>query len=440
MPPQTRYARSDDAHIAYQVFGEGDIDLVFIPGFVSNVEHYWEMPVVPEILGRLGSFARVVIFDKRGTGLSDPVAEPPPLEQRMDDVRAVMDAAGVERAALFGISEGGPLAVLFAATYPERVAALALYGSTARFRCDDGYEGWNEEALESIKAEIDRNWGAGAMLEHFAPSVAQDPAMQEVWGRFQRASASPSMAKAVIDAWFGIDVREILPAIAVPTLIVHRSGDSIAPVSQARLMADAIPGARYVELNERDHIPFVGDVDAYLDEIEEFLTGARRSHPVDRMLATVLFTDIVGSTERAASAGDHGWRRLLDRHDEVVRRQLQRFRGREVKTLGDGFLATFDGPARAIECACAIRDGVRPLGIEVRAGLHTGECELRPDDVRGLAVNIGARVGALATAGEVLVSSTVKDLVVGADLGFEDRGVHELKGVPGEWRLFAVDR
>jgi pimeloyl-ACP methyl ester carboxylesterase len=439
-PPRTRYARSGDAHIAFQVFGAGELDLVFVPGFISNIEHYWEMPVVAPLLERLGSFARVVIFDKRGTGLSDPVAEPPPLEQRMDDTRAVMDAAGVERGALFGISEGGPLALLLAATYPERVSALVLYGSTPRFRDAPDHDGWGTEDVDRAKAAIESEWGEGALLGLFAPSVADDPAMRELWSRFQRASASPAMAQAVIDAWFAIDVRDVLPTIAVPTLILHRSGDLIAPVEHARLMAERIPGARYVEFDEPDHLPFTGDVDAYMDEIEEFLTGTRASRAVDRVLATVLFTDIVGSTERAAEAGDRRWRGLLDRHHEVVRRQLGRFRGREVKTLGDGFLATFDGPARGIECACAIRDGVRPLGLEVRAGLHTGECELRGDDVAGIAVNIGARVGGLAGPSEVLVSSTVKDLVVGADIRFEDRGAHDLKGVPGEWRLFAVER
>jgi pimeloyl-ACP methyl ester carboxylesterase len=437
--PRTRYALSGDAHIAYQVFGEGDMDLVFIPGFVSNIEHYWEMPQVPELLERLGSFARTVIFDKRGTGLSDPVPGPPPLEQRMDDMQAVMDAAGVERAALFGVSEGGPASLLFAATYPERTSALVLYGSTPRFRTDSDISwGATDEQIELILAETLRTWGAGALVRLFAPSAADDTEMQEVWGRFQRAGASPAMGIAVTAALFEIDVRDILPTIGVPTLVLHRTGDLVAPVEGARLMAERIPNARLVEFEGDDHVPFTGDFEPVLDEMEEFLTGTRQARPLDRVLATVMFTDIVDSTQRAAAAGDRRWRDLIGRHDELTRRQLDRFRGREVKTLGDGFLATFDGPARAIECACAIRDGVNPLGLEVRAGLHTGECELAGDDVRGMAVNIGARVGALAGANEVLVSSTVKDLVVGADLEFTERGEHELKGVPGTWRLYAA--
>jgi pimeloyl-ACP methyl ester carboxylesterase/class 3 adenylate cyclase len=437
--PRTRYALSGDAHIAYQVFGEGDLDLVFVPGFVSNVEHYWEMPRVPDVLERLGSFARVVMFDKRGTGLSDPVAGPPPLEQRMDDMQAVMDAAGVERAALFGVSEGGPASVLFAATYPDRTSALVLYGSTPRFRTDSDISwGASDEQIEAVLADTSARWGDGALLQAFAPASADDPGMLEVWGKFQRASASPAMARAVVAALFEIDVRDILPTIGVPTLVVHRTGDLVAPVEGARLMAERIPAAKLVEFEGSDHVPFTGDFGPILDEMEEFLTGARQARPLDRILATVMFTDIVDSTRRAADLGDRRWRELIGRHDELTRSQLDRFRGREVKTLGDGFLATFDGPARAIECACAIRDGVGSLGLDVRAGLHTGECELGGDDVRGMAVNIGARVGALADANEVLVSSTVKDLVVGADLAFADRGEHDLKGVPGRWRLFAA--
>jgi pimeloyl-ACP methyl ester carboxylesterase len=438
-PPRTRYALSGDAHIAYQVFGDGDLDLVFVPGFVSNIEHYWEMPQVPDLLERLASFARVVVFDKRGTGLSDPVAGPPPLEQRMDDMQAVMDAAGVERAALYGISEGGPASVLFAATYPDRTSALVLYGSTPRFRTDSDISwGATDEMIEVALAETSARWGDGALLRQFAPAAADEPGMEEVWGRFQRASASPAMARAVVAALYEIDVRPILPTIRVPTLILHRTGDLVAPVEGARLMAEKIPDARLVEFEGTDHVPFTGDFNPVLDEMEEFLTGTRHARPLDRVLATVMFTDIVDSTRLAADAGDRRWRELIKRHDELTRRQLDRYRGREVKTLGDGFLATFDGPARAIECACAIRDGVSAHGLEVRAGLHTGECELYGGDVRGMAVNIGARVGALADANEVLVSSTVKDLVVGADLEFAERGEHELKGVPGKWRLYAA--
>ena len=437
--PQTRYARSGDAHIAYQVFGEGELDLVVVPGFVSNIEFYWQVPQIESILLRLASYARVVIFDKRGTGLSDPVSEVPPLEQRMDDMHAVMSAAGVERAALYGISEGGPATLLFTATYPERVSALVIYGSTPRFSATADFPwGASDEQAEALRDEIERAWGEGALLDVFAPSAVGNPQVRELWARFVRAGASPAMALKVMRSMMEIDVREILPSIHVPTLVIHRSGDLIAPVEGARMIAERIDGARFVELDEPDHLPFLGDTERIGDEVEEFLTGTRRARASDRVLATVLFTDIVDSTERAAESGDRGWRQLLDRHDAIVRRQLERFRGNEVKTLGDGFLATFDGPARGVECACAIRDAVRPLGIEVRAGLHTGECELLDNDIGGIAVAIGARVGAAAGASEVLVSSTVKDLVVGADLAFEDRGSHDLKGVPGEWQLFAV--
>jgi class 3 adenylate cyclase len=345
----------------------------------------------------------------------------------------------MERAALFGISEGGPASVLFAATYPDRTSALVLYGSTPRFRTDaDISWGATDEQVELVLADVSSRWGEGALLEAFAPSTAGDPGMEQVWGRFQRAGASPAMARAVMAALFEIDVRDVLPTIRVPTLILHRTGDLIAPVEGARLMAERIPDSRFIEFEGTDHVPFTGDFDPVVDEMEEFLTGTRQARPLDRVLATVMFTDIVDSTRRAADAGDRGWREMLERHDELTRRQLERFRGQEVKTLGDGFLATFDGPARAIECACAIRDGVGAHGLEVRAGLHTGECELYGKDVRGMAVNIGARVGALADANEVLVSSTVKDLVVGADLRFTERGEHELKGVPGKWRLYAA--
>jgi class 3 adenylate cyclase len=439
MRREVRYTPAGDVRIAYQVLGADGPDLVFVPGFVSHLDLAWEEPSLALFLRSLGTFSRVIWFDKRGTGLSDPVAEPPPLEQRMDDMQAVMDAAGVERAALFGISEGGPASVLFAATYPDRTSALALYGSTPRFRTDSDISwGATDEQIELVLADVSGRWGQGALLEAFAPSTAGDPEMEEVWGRFQRAGASPAMARSVMAALFEIDVRDILPTIRVPTLILHRTGDLIAPVEGARLMAERIPEARLIEFEGSDHVPFTGDFEPVVDEMEEFLTGTRQPRPLDRILATVMFTDIVDSTRRASAAGDRRWRELISRHDQLTRRQLERFRGREVKTLGDGFLATFDGPARAIECACAIRDGVAPLGLEVRAGLHTGECELAGGDVRGMAVNIGARVGGLADPNEVLVSSTVKDLVVGADVEFAERGEHELKGVPGTWRLYAA--
>ena len=439
--PRTRYARSGDAHIAYQVFGEGEFDVVVVPGFVSNIEFYWQVPPLRRVFERSASYARVVIFDKRGTGLSDPVPDVPPLEQRMDDMRAVMRAADVERAALYGISEGGPASLLFAATYPDHVSALVLYGSTPRFsRADDFPWGIDEQEHARRVEDVHHNWGEGALLDVFAPSAGRDTTVREVWGGFLRSGASPSMAIKVLQAWMEIDVRDVLDSIHVPTLVIHRKGDRVAPVEGARLIAERVEGARLVELDEPDHLPFVGDVDRIGDEVEEFLTGHRRGGRRDRVLATVLFTDIVDSTRRASDLGDRRWGELRSRHDEITRRQLERFRGREVKTLGDGFLATFDGPARAVECACAIRDGVHTLGIDLRAGLHTGECELENGDIAGMAVNIGARVGALAQPGEVLVSRTVKDLTVGADLAFEERGEHALKGVPGRWNLFAVAR
>jgi pimeloyl-ACP methyl ester carboxylesterase len=438
--PRTRYAKSDGVSLAYQVVGEGPIDLALVPGFVSNVEHYWEMPTVPRIMERIASFSRLILWDKRGTGLSDPVTEVPTLEERMDDLRVVLDAVGSERATLFGVSEGGPMSLLFSATYPERTTSLILYGTTPRFSAaDDWSAGWTPDFANAILEQTEEHWGEGASAGAFIPSSVEDPGMVQAWARFERAGASPGMARAVVEALTQLDVRDILPSVRVPTLILHRTGDMIASVEGARYMAEQIPNARLVEFEGADHVPFVGDVDVVVDEIEEFLTGTRQGRAPTRVLATVLFTDIVDSTRKAAELGDRRWRDLLERHDAAVRLQLERFRGREVKTVGDGFLATFDGPARAIECASAIRDAVRPLGIEVRAGLHTGECEVIGDDIGGMAVNIGARVGALAETGEVLVSSTVKDLVVGASIDFLDRGTHDLKGVPDEWRLFAVE-
>jgi class 3 adenylate cyclase/pimeloyl-ACP methyl ester carboxylesterase len=436
MEPETRYAKSGDVHIAYQVVESGPTDLVLVPGFISHIEEWWEEPLSARFLERLASFSRLILFDKRGTGLSDREAGVPTLEQRMDDVRAVLAAAGSERAAVLGVSEGGAMSALFAATYPERTAALVLYGTFAEF-CS-----WvpTPEHLEHFLHAIDEGWGTGRSLPHFAPSVADDSRFRRWWARYERLGASPGAAMALMRMNSEIDVRHVLPAIRVPTLVLHRTGDVTVDVEAGRYQAAHIPGATYVELPGVDHLPFVGDAEAVLDEIEEFLTGARPVAEPDRVLATVLFTDVVGSTELAARLGDRRWRDLLDAHHAAVRRQLARFRGREVKTVGDGFLATFDGPARAIRCADAIRASVRTLGLEVRAGLHTGEVELIGDDVGGIAIHVGARVAALAGPGEVLVSSTVKDLVAGSGLRFEDRGTHRLKGVPEGWRLFAVER
>ncbi len=427
-------------HIAYQVVGDGPFDLVFVPGFVSNVEHYWEMPVVPRMLNRLASFSRLILFDKRGTGLSDPVIEVPSIEQRVQDLMAVMAAAGSERAALWGISEGGPTCIHFAAHHPDRTTALVLYGTTARFSVAPDYAlGFSREALDNLLDALETTWGEGALANLFAPNFASDEAFLATWGRYQRTGASPSMARALISALWEIDVRGDLPRIQVPTLILHRVGELMLSVSHARYMAERIPDAKLVELPGEDHLLFVGDVDAIVDEMEEFLTGTRMGAEPDRVLATVLFTDIAGSTEKAHALGDRAWRDLLDRHHAVVRRELERFRGREVDTSGDGFLARFDSPAAAIRCAQAIREGVRGISLEVRAGVHTGECEVIGEKLGGIAVHIGARVMSLAGAGEVCVSSTVKDLVAGSDLRFADRGAHTLKGVPGEWRLYAVE-
>lgn len=432
MQPDTCYARSGDVHIAYQIFGDGPINLVVVPGFVSNIENYWDEPDLARWLHRLGSYARVAMFDKRGTGMSDRVAELPGLDQRMDDLRAVMDAAGMEQTSLFAISEGGPLSVLFAATYPDRCRAMVLYGSFARAR---------KEFVTEFLSYIDRSWGTGGSLPIFAPSRANDPGFQRWWGRFERLGASPAAAAGLMHMISQIDVSGILPSIRVPTLVIHRTEDRAIPVKRGRFLAEHIPGARYIELPGADHAFFVGDNAVEIeDAIQEFLTGSRAPVPLDRVLATVLFTDIVGSTEKAAALGDHRWRDLLENHHLTIRRNLARFRGHEVKTTGDGILATFDGPARAVRCACAIADEIRPLGIDIRAGLHTGECEMMDHDVGGIAVHIGARVASLAGAGEILVSSTVKDLVAGSGLRFGDRGNQNLKGVPGEWHIYAVER
>jgi class 3 adenylate cyclase len=437
MQPDTRYAKSGDVHIAYQVFGEGEVNLVLAPPFVSNIENFWDSPDLARWMLRLGSFARLAMFDKRGTGLSDRVAELSGMDQRMDDLRLVMDAAGMEQAALLGISEGGSLAALFAATHPARCRALVLYGAFARF------SSWfpSNEAFAEFLGYIDQAWGTGGSAAFFAPSRINDPAFVRWFGRFERLGASPAAAAAYMRMNSQIDISDIVSTIRVPTLVIHRTDDKAINVEGGRFLAKHIPGARYIELPGVDHAPMVGDnADEIADAIQEFLTGARAPVEVDRVLSTVLFTDIVGSTEKAAALGDRRWRDVLDKHHALIRTDLARFRGREVKTTGDGILATFDGPARGVRCACAIAEEVRPLGIEVRAGLHTGECEMMGDDVGGIAVHIGARVAALAGAGEVLVSSTVKDLVAGSGLRFGDRGSQSLKGVPGQWHIYTVER
>ena len=440
--PPTRYARSGEASIAYQVVGDGPMDLVLVLGFATHLEIQWEAPALRHFFERISSFARLIVFDKRGTGLSDPVGEVPTLEQRVDDVRAVMDAAGSERAALFGISEGAPMCALFAATHPERVSALVLYGAMARTTEAPDYPwGSPAEALrEAAEVFIAPSWGQEAQgtVEVFAPSLAADPDAVAFAARLERSAASPGMVWQIFEMFLNIDVRAVLPTIHVPTLVLHRRLDRVVNRRAGEDLAARIPGARYVELAGIDHLPWAGDADAVLGEVEEFLTGQRSVPEADRVLATVMFTDIVGSTERAAELGDARWRSLLSAHQDAVRRDLARFRGREVKTLGDGCLATFDGPARAIQCGQALAATARSLGLEVRIGLHTGEVELMGSDVSGIAVHIAARVGALADAGEVLVSSTVKDLVAGSGIPFADRGTRQLKGISDEWRLFAA--
>ena len=436
--PKTRYTKSGDVNVAYQVVGEGPFDLIWVPGWISNVEESWEVPEYAHFLRRLASFSRLILFDKRGTGLSDRVSNErlPALEQRMDDVRAVLEAAESEHAALFGASEGGNMSVLFAATYPERVRALVLAGIYAKRLWSPDYP-W-APTMEARAAEIEaieRTWGGEMDISDLAPSA--DDTFKRRAVSYLRRSASPGAAVALLRMNSQIDVREVLPTIRVPTLILHRSGDRDVNVEEGRWIARQIPGARYVELPGDEHLIWAGDVDAVADEVEEFLTGSRPAHEPDRVLATVLFTDIVGSTERAADLGDRRWHELVDEHHSRVRRELDRFRGREIDTAGDGFFASFDGPARGIRAACAIRESVEALGIEIRAGLHTGECELMQDKIGGIAVNTGARIASMAGAGEVLVSSTVRDLVAGSGISFDDRGEHELKGV-GAWRLYSV--
>jgi class 3 adenylate cyclase/pimeloyl-ACP methyl ester carboxylesterase len=388
---------------------------------------------------RLTSFARVIIFDKPGTGLSDPTPGPSTLEERMDDLTAVLDAVGAERAALLGVSEGAPMCALFAASHPKRTEALIMYGSYAKGIGTEDYPWAPMQVQADMGAEmIEEEWGTGVLLDLYAPSMADDPDFARWWAQYQRQSASPGMARATAELAAEVDIRDVLPAIAVPTLVLHRSGDMLWPVEGARYVSEQIPGAEFVELDGIDHFPFVGDSEAVFSEVERFLTGSRPMPEPERALLTVLFTDIVDSTQTGAEMGDRLWSNLLDGHDEVVREKIASYRGKEIGTMGDGFLATFDGPARGIACATEITRAVRPLGIEVRAGLHTGECEIRGDDIGGITVNIGARISALAGPGEVLVSGTVKDLVVGSEIEFEPRGKHPLKGVPGEWDVFAA--
>ena len=442
-PPETKYAQSGDYSIAYQVIGDGPIDLVHIPGLLSHLDIAWENPKYGRFMERLATFARVLVYDKRGCGLSDPVTEPPAVEERIDDTRAVMDAEGIESAVVFGCSEGATLSAFFAAAHPDRVSHAILYGSFARIVPDPPDYPWSvlgnqtaEATMEMFRETMKSGWGEGVTLILLAPSLLETEE-RVWWGRYERAAMSPRSFETLMLANVELDLRPALPVISAPTLVMHRDGDAM-PFGGGKYVAEHIPGARFVELHGEDHWPWVGDPDEVCDHVEEFLTGHRSAPVSDRILATVMFTDIVGSTERASELGDRRWRELLDEHERLTREQLERHQGREVKTTGDGVLATFDGPARAIRCATSIASATDRLGLPVRVGLHTGECERRNGDIGGIAVHIGARVMAEAGPSEVLVSRTVKDLTVGSDIAFEERGAHRLKGVPGDWELFAV--
>jgi pimeloyl-ACP methyl ester carboxylesterase len=436
---ETRYARSGDLAIAYQVFGEGSIPLVVIPGWASNIENLWTLPEFAALAEKLARFTRVIMLDRRGTGLSDPVDDPPTLEERMDDVRAVLDAARYERAAIWGISEGGPMAMMFAASYPDRVTGLVLYGTFARFSRGPDYphgmpETLNLQWIDSL-ADI---WGTGTLSARFAPSIASDPAALRRLARLERLAMSPGTARKLFGLLAQTDVRHVLPVIRVPTLILHRIDDDPVRVGHARYLARHIAGAKYVELPGCDHLPFVGDTEALLDEIREFLTGERTLPDFERVLTTILFCDIVDSTRRAAELGDLEWKQLLGRFYAVVDDKLALFRGRKLDTAGDGVFAAFDGPARAVRCGAALSDTAATLGLRLRVGVHTGECEVLGDKYSGIAVHLGARIAAAADPGQVLVSSTVRDLIVGSGIMLEDHGVHALKGVPEPWHLYRL--
>jgi class 3 adenylate cyclase/pimeloyl-ACP methyl ester carboxylesterase len=440
MAPETRYARSGDLHIAYQVVGDGPIDLLWVPTWIWQIEHVWEEPRTASLLRRLSAMARLITFDRRGTGMSDRIVGAPTLEQQMDDVVAVLDAAGAERPAVFAMLEAGSMACLFAATHPERAQSLVLYEGTPRMISAPDYP-WplsREEREIAARALPDR-WGSGESVMSLSSSGNHSERFRQWAGRLERLAAGPNTAQALFRMHSEIDVRPVLPSIQAPTLVLHRAHDRLIDIRHSRYLADHIPDARMVELPGDSTLPFGSGEDELIGEVEEFLTGARHAPDPERILATVMFSDIVDSTRRAAEMGDRRWRELLESIDHSIGIELGRHRGRVVKKMGDGLLATFDGPARAIGCATAIRDGARAgYDLEVRSGLHTGEIELLGDDIGGLAVHIGARVGAVAGPGEVLVSNTVKDLVVGSGIEFEDRGETELKGVPGSWRLWAV--
>ncbi len=438
MQPETKYAKSGNIHIAYQVIGKGSTDLVYIPGIVSHLEFQWEDPNQARFFRRLASFCRLIRFDKRGWGLSDRVEGIPTIEERMDDVRAIMDSAGSKRAAILGLSEGGPIGTVFAATYPHRTTALVLWNTFAsqRPRGDDHPWGFTEEMVEEYLSLLEKIWGTGQLAPFFVASAAGDESFKKWWGRFERLSMSPGSAVHAHRMNFEIDIRNVLDAVRVPTLVMHARDDPYYPMG--RYLADHIEGAEFVDLDGADH--FGWNDPAVANEIERFLVGTLKPPDMERMLTTVLFIDIVGSTERLAQSGDRQWREILEEYHAIVERNLGRYRGHFVEATGDGILATFDGPGRSISCACALSDEMQRFGLDIRAGLHTGEVELRGKDIAGMAVHIGARVSELAGPGEVLVSSTVKDLVVGSGLNFSDLGTHCLKGIQDEWHLFRVER
>ena len=439
--PEINYARSaDGVHVAYQVVGDGPPDVVYANSFMSHIEVSWDYPPAVRFYERMAAFCRLVLFDRRGTGLSDPIVEHFTMEDRTDDIRAVMDAVGLERAVLLGSSEGAMACLYFAALHPERVSALILFSPFIAGLADDHYPwAWTQESVDVLFGALEDAWATGAGVELTNPSLVDDADARAWYARYFRLSASPSLVRTLMRHNLEVDIRNLLPAIGVPTLVLHRTDETWIDVGYGRYAASKIPEARLVELPGTDHYIWEQNSDVVAEEIEEFLTGVRRSRGPERSLKTVVFTDIVGSTDRAREAGDERWRTLLDRHEAAVQRQITRFEGQLVKTTGDGALATFDGPARAIRCGLAVREAMRGLGLEVRAGVHTGEVELRGDDVGGIAVHIAARVAASAGAGEVLVSRTVADLIAGSDVQLTDRGEYELKGIPERWRLFAVD-
>lgn len=441
--PETKFTQNGEISIAYQVVGNGPLDLVIVPGFVSHLEQAWEDPSYSRFLMQLASFSRLILFDKRGTGLSDRIGGIPTLEERMDDVRAVMDSVDSQQAALFGISEGGPMSVLFAATYPERATALVLYGSIAKgSRAPDYPWGGGDLEDEGTKAWLEgwrTEWGGAYEIETWAPSMADDEVFQQWWAKYLRLSASPSAVIKVFEMNKGIDIRDILPSIQIPTIVLHRTGDQAVEIEQGQYLSKNIPGAKFLELSGEDHLWWVGDSESIVNAIQEFLTGEQPPMEIDRVLATVLFTDIVDSTKRTAEMGDSRWKDVLDTHNAVMVKEINRFRGRAIRSTGDGYLAVFDGPGRAIRCGTAVRNELGQHGIEIRTGLHTGEIDLMGDDVGGIAVNIAARVLAEAADNEVWVSRTVKDLVVGSGFTFAERGTYRLKGVPGEWSLYSAE-